>query len=68
MDDIEVWRQMYGILCVATDKALTHLENLRVHDAMETLQSALIRAEDLFITAEQAACALSEYRNENEKS
>ena len=64
MDDIEVWRQMYATLCIAVDSALTQLENLHFQEAMETLQSALNRAEDLFFDAELAVTELSQYKNE----
>lgn len=64
MDDIEVWRQMYATLCIAVDSALNQLENLCFQEAMETLQSALTRAEDLFLNAEPAVTELSEYKDE----
>lgn len=52
MEDIEVWKQMYRTVFIAADKALTLMENMRFQEAMETLQRALLQAEDLYIAAD----------------
>ena len=73
MNDIDVLRQMYAVLCGAIDDALTLLENAGVHEAKKVLQEAkdelaleekeaLYRAEELYIAGEQTADELTEHR------
>ena len=50
MNDIDVLRQMYAVLCGAIDDALTLLENAGVHEAKKVLQG------------EQTADELTEHR------
>lgn len=68
MEDIEVWKQMYRIVFVAGDRALTMLENMRIQEAMETLQSALIQAEDLYIAADGMVDERTEHTMETYQS
>ena len=62
MNDIDVLRQMYAVLCGGIDDALTLLENAGVHEAKKVLQEALYRAEELYIAGEQTADELTEHR------
>ena len=62
MNDIDVLRQIYAVLCGAIDDALTLLENAGVHEAKKVLQEALYRAEELYIAGEQTADELTEHR------
>lgn len=62
MDDIDVLRQMYAVLCGGVDDALTQLETGGVWEARETLQRALTLAEELYISGEQTPDELAEHR------
>lgn len=62
MDDIDVLRQMYATLCGGVDDALTLLESGNIWRAKAILQSALHRAEELYLAGEQAADELTGHR------
>ncbi|MCI8812890.1 MAG: hypothetical protein HFG12_06610 [Oscillibacter sp.] len=62
MDDIDVLRRMYAVLCGGIDDALTLLEHSNVWEAKTVLQRALHRAEELYAAGEQARDELTERR------
>lgn len=62
MDDIDILRQMYAVLCGAVDDALTLLENANVWEAQRRLQAALSRAEELYIAGTAAEDEISPRR------
>lgn len=63
MNDIDILRQMYATLCGGIDDALTLLERANVWEAKTVLQTALHRAEELYIAGEQTPDELSERRS-----
>lgn len=62
MNDIDVLRRMYAVLCGGIDDALTLLERANVWEAKAVLQAALDRAEELYIAGERAPDELTEHR------
>lgn len=43
------YKQMYHVLCRACDAALTALEQSKTQEASSLLQSALFRAEEIYV-------------------
>lgn len=62
MNNMDVLRQMYAVLCGGIDDALTLLGRANVWEAKTVLQAALDRAEELYIAGEQAPDELTDYR------
>lgn len=63
MNDIDVLRQIYAVLCGGIDDALTLLEQSNVWEAKAVLQAALNRAEELYIAGERAPDELTKRRS-----
>lgn len=49
MEELELRRRMYAVVCGGADHALTLLEAGNVWDAKQTLQKALRDAEELYL-------------------
>lgn len=63
LNDIDVLRQMYATVCGGADDMLTLLESGNVWEGKKVLQDALLRAEELYIAAEQASDELEPLRD-----
>lgn len=51
MEELELWRRMYAVVCGGADQALTLLEAGSVPEAQQVLRQALSAAEELYLDA-----------------